>query len=301
MAEEVINYSDNNESSWLQNKWKGLTNRYHKYKRFLLWDIHTRLNRITPDYTKIASDSIPVLINNFNRLELLQKQIDWLLSLDDKVSIIIIDNLSTYPPLLEFYKNINLPNVQVVYLNFNSWRKGAEYLGEKKLKDFEKYIITDSDLLPFESTPKNLIGHISMLMDNYPDYNHIGVSLEINDLPDHNPMKEKIVKHESNFWPPKARLINEEVIVAKIDTTFAMYRNSSKVLPTEPALRMVRPYTLKHVDWYLNPNHNTSEFQFYLDSCKSFATWAHESKRENKNKGKTSEKPLLDKMKVTKE
>jgi len=268
MAEEVINYSDNNESSWLQNKWKGLTNRYHKYKRFLLWDIHTRLNRITPDYTKIASDSIPVLINNFNRLELLQKQIDWLLSLDDKVSIIIIDNLSTYPPLLEFYKNISHSNVQVVYLNFNSWRKGAEYLGEKKLKDFEKYIITDSDLLPFESTPKNLIGHISMLMDNYPDYNHIGVSLEINDLPDHNPMKEKIVKHESNFWPPKAT---------------------------------VRPYTLKHVDWYLNPNHNTSEFQFYLDSCKSFATWAHESKRENKNKGKTSEKPLLDKMKVTKE
>ena len=71
-----------------------------------------------------------------------KQQIDWLLNLDDKVSIIIVDNLSTYPPLLEFYKNIDHPLVQVVYLNFNSWRKGAEYIGERKLKDFEKYIFT---------------------------------------------------------------------------------------------------------------------------------------------------------------
>lgn len=284
MSEEIISYSGQKESNWFQNKWRGLTNRYHKFKRYFLWDIHILFNRIEPDYSKIAKDSVPVLINNFNRLELLKMQIDWLLSLDDKVSIIIVDNQSTYPPLRSFYENIEHPNIQVVYLNFNSWRKGVEYIGEKKLPGFKKYIITDSDLLPFESTPKNLIGHLSRLMDNYPAFNHIGTSLEINDLPDWNPLKAIIIKHESQFWAPKAKLINGEVSEAQVDTTFAMYRNTSKVLPTGPALRTVRPFTLKHVDWYLDPNNNPSEYKFYLDSCKSIATWAYESKKKSGEK-----------------
>ncbi len=280
MAEEVIDYSGKKQSNWFQNKWRGLTNRYHKYKRFFLWSIHTMINTIEPDYTKLPKDSIPVLINNFNRIDLLEKQIDWLLSLDDKVSIIIVDNLSTYPPLLDYYKNINHPLVQVVYLNFNSWRKGAEYLGEKKLTEFKKYIITDSDLLPFSDTPKDLVSHISNLMDKYPNYNHIGTSLEINDLPDKSPMKSKVVHFESDYWAPKAEVLNDEVYIAKIDSTFAMYRRNSKVLITHPALRTCRPYTLKHIDWYLAPEDFTAEYIYYLKSCKSFATWATQLKKD---------------------
>jgi len=151
MAEEVIDYGGKKNSTWFQNKLRGLSNRYHKYKRFFLWDVHTLLHKIEPDYSKLPKDSIPILINNFNRLDLLKKQVDWLLSLEDKVSIIIVDNLSTYKPLLAYYKNIKHPLVQVVYLNFNSWRKGAEYLGEKKLKDFEKYI--RKQIEPFTDVP----------------------------------------------------------------------------------------------------------------------------------------------------
>lgn len=282
MAEEVINYSGTDQNNWWTNKWRGLSNRYYKYKRYFLWYLHCRLHTIEPDYTKLPPDCIPILINNFNRLDLLKKQIEWLLNLDDKVAILIVDNLSTYPPLLDYYKNIDHPLVQVIYLNFNSWRKGVEYIGRKKLPGFKKYIITDSDLLPYHNTPKNIVGHLSMLLDQYPEYNHIGSSLEIDDLPDYNPLKETIIRHESIFWPPLAKCLNNEVYVAKIDTTFAMYRNSSTPLDTEPALRAVRPYTLKHVDWYLNPKNHTQEFKYYLRSCKSFATWAHESKRKKK-------------------
>lgn len=280
MAEEVINYSGNKHKNWWQNKWKGATNRYFKYKRYFLWYLHTKINRIEPDYAKLPHDRIPILINNFNRLDLLKKQIDWLMTLEDEVSIIIIDNLSTYPPLLDYYKKLDHPYIQVVYLNFNSWRKGAEYIGKKKLKDFDKFVITDSDLLPYGDTPKDIVKHLSQLMDEFPEYNHIGASLEINDLPECNPLKNTIYKHESEFWPPMAKCLNHKVYVAKIDTTFAMYRNSSTILLTEPALRTARPYTLKHIDWYLDPNKHTSEFQYYLNSCKSFATWAHESKRK---------------------
>lgn len=279
MAEEVINYDENSSSTWLQNKKRGLINRYHIKKRHFLWKLHTITNNIEVDKTKIHPGTMPVLINNFNRVELLKQQIEWLLSLDDKVSIIIVDNDSTYPPLLDFYRKINHPAVQVVYLGFNSWRKGVEYIGTKKLKGFDKYIITDSDLLPYPSTPKDIIGHIANLLDEYPKYNHIGTSLEIQDIPDKNPLKNQILTFESVYWLPKATLLNDTVFIAKIDSTFAMYRNSSKVLITEPALRTNRPYTLKHIDWYLAPVDFSEEYIYYLKSCKSFATWATQLKK----------------------
>ncbi|MCJ7820714.1 MAG: hypothetical protein MUP53_05890 [Bacteroidales bacterium] len=47
---------------------------------------------------------IPIIINNFNRLESMKLLIS---ALEDRgyMNIYIIDNLSTYPPLLEFYKS----------------------------------------------------------------------------------------------------------------------------------------------------------------------------------------------------
>ena len=287
MAEEVVNYDKNRNSTWLQNKYRGLKNKLHKKKRHVLWEIHTWVHSIELDESKLPSDAIPVLINNFNRVQLLKEQIEWLLSLDDKVSIIIVDNDSTYPPLLDYYAAIDHPLVQVVRLGFNSWRKGVEYIGCKKLKKFDRYIITDSDLLPYPTTPKDIVGHISKLLDKYPEYNHIGASLEIEDIPDKNPLKNQILRFESDYWLPKATLLNNEVFVAKIDSTFAMYRNTSKVLITEPALRTNRPYTIKHIDWYLAPQEFSEEYIYYLKSCKSFATWATQLKKTNLTDKKT--------------
>jgi len=282
MSEEVINYSGNQHLTWLQRKRKGFLNRFYKYKRYFLWGIHKRRFNITPDYNKISSSSTPIIINNFNRLELLQKQIEWLLTLEDEISIIILDNESDYPPLLEYYNSINHPYIQVVMLNFNSWRKGAEYVGNQLLKRFEHIVITDPDLLPFPDTPKNLVAQLKQLMAKYPSYNHIGPSLAIDDLPNHNPLKNTIINYEKKFWTPIAKQEGTDGFVAEIDTTFALYKKGSSILNTGPAMRTMPPYSLKHEDWYLDPNNYSEEHQYYYDSCKSFATWAHEQKRKNK-------------------
>ncbi len=284
MSEQVINYEGDLEghqkNNWLQNKKQGLLNRYYKYKRLLAWEVHIKKNNIEIDYSKIPKGALPILINNFNRLDLLNLQIDWLLSLKENIAIIIVDNCSTYSPLLDFYKTLQAPNVQVVYLGFNSWRKGVEYLAGK-LESFSKLVITDVDLIPYATTPTDILTHLSNLLDKYPEYNHIGTSLEIKDLPDTSPMKRKVIQFESRYWAPQAKQLNQEVFIADIDTTFAMYRNTSKILLTGPALRTDRPYTLKHVDWYMEPNNYSKEYQNYLSSCKSFATWATELKRDN--------------------
>lgn len=282
MAEQVIDYDGYQQSSWWQNKWRGLNNRYHKYKRHLGWKIHVQQHKIEPDYAKIPSDSIPILINNYNRLALLKQQIDWLLTLQGKPSIIIVDNDSDYPPLLEFYQTIQHPQVQIVPLGFNSWRLGAAYLAKKLFKRFEKVVITDSDLLPYPQTPSDILLHLDHLMNKYPSYNHIGLSLEINDLPDDSPMKTKVIQHESQFWSPQTSCLNDEVYVAGIDSTFAMYRQDSEILAITPALRTVRPYTLQHIDWYLSPKYYSEEYQYYLSSAKSFATWATQLQKAKK-------------------
>jgi len=284
MSEEIIDYSGRRSRNWFRNKWKGLNNLYYRLKRDWLWEVHRRIHIIDLDYSKIPKGAMPVMINNFNRLELLKKQVAWLLSLEDPVAIIIVDNKSTLPPLLAYYEHLDHPRVQVVKLNYNSWRNGVKYLGEHRLTDFEKFVITDVDLLPYSNTPKNLLNHLSGLLDQYPAYNHVGTSLEINDLPDHNPMKAMVVKYESIFWPPLAKKLDGDVFVSKIDTTFAMYRTSSNILSIEGALRTNRPYTLKHVDWYLDPENFSLEYQYYLQSCKPCATWAQQSKKEQKLK-----------------
>ena len=122
------------------------------------------------------------------------------------------------------------------------------------------------------------------MLDRYPEFNHVGTSLEINDLPDHNPMKEMVVNYEKQFWSPTAKILAGGVFISPVDTTFAMYRSSSDILKPHSVLRTDRPYTLKHVDWYFDPKNYSSEYQYYLDSCKPCATWAQQLKKERKLK-----------------
>ena len=58
------------------------------------------------DITSIATYT-SVVINNRNRLTTTRNMVEKLLSLNPDEHIIIIDNESTYPPLLEWYEYIN--------------------------------------------------------------------------------------------------------------------------------------------------------------------------------------------------
>ena len=66
--------------------------------------IKAKMKGYLPSNKKSIFDT-PIIINNYNRLEYLKDLIAWLESAGMK-KIYIIDNLSTYPPLLEFYKKI---------------------------------------------------------------------------------------------------------------------------------------------------------------------------------------------------
>ncbi len=141
----------------------------------------------------------------------------------------------------------------------------------KSLQKSDKFVITDSDLIPYETTPVDILNKMKNILDANDKYNHVGASLEINDLPDWYPLKQTVIRWESQYWK---RRLKDGYFDANVDTTFAMYRGGANVRKTVPAIRLDRPYTFKHTDWYLNPKTLNSENIFYLATCNNFATWS---------------------------
>lgn len=85
---------------------------------------------------------VPIIINNFNRLEYLLKLINSLTSRGYN-NIYIIDNASTYPPLLDYYEKTPYPVFKL--------KENIGYLALWKTNIFKKfknsyYVYTDSDM-----------------------------------------------------------------------------------------------------------------------------------------------------------
>ena len=94
-----------------------------------------------------------VVINNRNRLTTTKNMVDKLLELNADEQIIIIDNGSTYPPLLEWYNNINNPNVAVHFeKNEGHLALWATQL-DKQLGEY--FVYTDSDIILPDEFPNH--------------------------------------------------------------------------------------------------------------------------------------------------
>lgn len=203
---------------------------------------------------------IPVVINNRNRFVVLKKLIEWLDGLD--VKIIILDNESTYKPLLQYYDNIK-NKIDVVYLGKNLGHT-ALYVWGEHLNFISRYFVyTDSDIVPKDSCPRDLISYLVYAKIKYPMANKIGAGIEIKDIPDCYVFKKEVVEWESNFWKTK----NGELFVADVDTTFAVYDNQNiagKQHCVTNCLRTDYPYVVQHIPWYSNSQNLSQEELYYL-------------------------------------
>ncbi|RZK25788.1 MAG: hypothetical protein EOO43_04615, partial [Flavobacterium sp.] len=106
----------------------------------------------------------PIFINNRNHYTFLKELIDWF----DKngfTNYYVIDNDSTYPPLLDYYKNYLKGRVIFLQRNVGHLSFWKEGLINRVKNSF--YIYTDSDILPvLESNP----AFISDLYDAFKKY-----------------------------------------------------------------------------------------------------------------------------------
>lgn len=92
----------------------------------------------------------PIIINNFNRLEYLQQQIEWLLKVG-QTNLHIIDNASTYEPLLRYYKTVPA-TVYMLDKNVGHESFWRTHLHQRFGRYYHVY--ADPDVLPYEKSSK---------------------------------------------------------------------------------------------------------------------------------------------------
>lgn len=212
---------------------------------------------------------IPIIINNYNRLSYLLKLIDSLTKRGYN-NIYIIDNNSTYQPLLDYY-------TKTPYTVFRLTENiGYKALWETEIfKKFKRsyYVYTDSDLEIDSSCPDDFLEHFCFLLKKYPLAQKIGFGIHIDDLPNCYSHRDKVIKWEEQFW-----MIEKEpgLYRAAIDTTFALYRPFCFGVANchNETYRLGFPYLVKHLPWYVDSENQTEEEIFYKSSISQSTHWS---------------------------
>ncbi|MBU3808759.1 MAG: glycosyltransferase [Candidatus Paraprevotella stercoravium] len=210
---------------------------------------------------------VPIIINNFNRLTTLCKLIDAL-ELRGYNNIYIIDNASTYPPLLEYYKTCPY---KIFFLKENLgfkalWKSG---LNRQLCKDY--FIYTDSDVVPASYCPEDFIDYFLAQLKKHPFARKVGFSLRIDNLPDFYAHKSEVLRTENAYY----RNLKDGLYRAPIDTTFALYRpriGLSRSRSVE-AYRTAYPYQAEHLPWYVDSSNVSEEEQYYISHCQHITSW----------------------------
>lgn len=220
--------------------------------------------------------SIPVIIINFNQLFYLKEQVDFYLNRGFE-NIIIIDNHSSFPPLLAYYREIQ-HEVKIEFMEKNEGHL-VFFKDEKLRRKYGQgyYVITDADIVPNTSLPKDFMKILLQKLDQYFDrVTKVGFALKIDDIPAYFPQREKVLEWEKPFWKNE---VEKKCYLADIDTTFALYK------PQYPrrfsgvnfykGLRIAGNFTAKHGGWYKNPESLSAEEIFYEQHANVSASWTY--------------------------
>jgi hypothetical protein len=213
----------------------------------------------------------PIFINCRDRLTCTSELVSWL----EKAGyerIILIDNGSTYEPLLSWYETIDH---EIFYVNDNAGQHAPWRIGLiDKYASGEYYVVTDPDIIPIEECPYDAIDYFRSVLDRFSDRTKAGFNLKIDDIPDHFKFKNEVINHEKKYidWE---KTPDENFIFAPIDTTFALYRPGATP-DISYSCRTKYPYVARHYPWYLDSNNPGEEEEFYIANASStINSWSH--------------------------
>lgn len=211
---------------------------------------------------------IPTIIICRDTVSDLRMLIAWLEAAGHE-NIIILDNASTYPPLVDYL--CGSPH-RVVRLEHNVGHEAPWATGLVTSEGSLPFIVTDPDVVPDDETPYDAADYFQELLQRHPSYDQAGFGLHIDDLPAEYPHRAVVIEWERPFWE---RELEPGVFAAHIDTTFALYRPGTGYKVTE-ALRTGRPYMARHRPWYRNPREPDTEMAYYFSHRRhDIGYWNH--------------------------
>lgn len=218
---------------------------------------------------------IPIIIINFNQLYYL-KQLVCFMQKRGFENIVIIDNHSTYPPLLEYYKSLKNVKIEMMGDNYGH----MVFFENKNLQDKYGrgfYVVTDADIVPNDNLPEDFMKTMmDILIDEFCIISKVGFALKIDDIPDNYYFKQKVINWEKKFWI-NPYVHHYECFFAKIDTTFALYKpnfpNNFNNVDFLQGIRIAQSFTAHHGGWYLDPLNMTQEQKYYQETSNNSSSW----------------------------
>lgn len=213
---------------------------------------------------------VPIIINNRNRFTYLKMMINQLQSFGYN-NIYIIDNASTYPPLLEYYKSLN---IKIFYLNQNV---GYKALWESDVFNQFKnnyYVYSDPDILLDKDCPKDFVYQLYKNLNAFTWKEKAGVALKIDDIPDSYKHQKEIYEWEKINWQIT---LGENIYDALVDTTLALYKPFAFGNAEEcAAIRVAGKLTAQHLPWYIDSEKLSEEELYYRNNIsKTSAYWSN--------------------------
>lgn len=215
---------------------------------------------------------IPIVIICHNRLFCMMDQIEGFLE-RGYFNLHIADCGSSYPPLLE-YLSKNNGKLFTVH-RFDNPEAGPyvyqrTYLGNLFTQNYN--ILTDNDVILTKECPDNFAEHLYNIIQEF-NLLKAGVGLKIDDLPDHYPLKNDVIRHESDFW---RRPMKPGVFQGAIDTTLALNRPGFHGGYTESSARTDAPYMARHFGWYMDYNNLPDDEKYYHKLNPPASSWLKE-------------------------
>jgi len=177
-------------------------------------------------------------------------------------NITIVDNASTYEPLLEWYAS---GEVEVIRLDENLGPRAVWLSGLHETAD-DLYVVTDSDISLAELGPESLELLLKGLVQ-YPLIRKAGLGLRppkfhLADGEDLTAQDRRIVELEG-AW--RSAALDEEFYSAPVDTTFALYSRSRDHIEFYRAIRTRAPYEAVHLPWTDAIKEIESEYRYYAE------------------------------------
>ena len=242
-----------------------------KQTKASIQSLYYRVRELIAPSSLVDAYQIPIIINNYNRLSTLKQLIESL-TIRGYSNIYILDNCSTYPPLLAYYESSPYEVIRLkANLGFKAlWKDKA--VRKRFCNDY--YILTDSDVVLTEACPTDVIHYLHRLLKaEYKGAFKIGLSLAIDDIPNCYALKQQVITWESRYYQHKNA---DELYKAPVDTTLAIYRPRVGLSRSRfvEAYRTAYPYQLKHLPWYNDSDNLTEEETYYIKSCKQITAWS---------------------------
>lgn len=224
------------------------------------------LSRSTSEETEFL-ETVPVFINVRDRLSCLEQLLKWLERAGHRY-IILIDNASTYPPLLAFLEQSNYRTIRL--------KRNLGHTALWRVKELRSiianqwFVYTDPDVIPADTCPLNVVAHLHRQLQEFPFYLKAGLGLRLDDIPDCYHLKQQVIDWEQHLIGEE---IAPDVFEADVDTTFALYRPGTPHV-LGPSIRFQGRYSARHLPWYTDSSQPDEEERYYRSHASpGVTTW----------------------------